>query len=158
MKLSKRRRRGPWRIKEKGCEKGKRKEERREEEWQQWERKEEKRTEIRGEEEELDIKEKIGESGDNKIRRWAKRRYQCILLLPHLLILCFSFFLSFQCPTLDPSFTDETWSFLILFQTEINDILQAHTDMEVRYVFYSLDFSGIWPYFSPGALQEFTDI
>lgn len=33
--------------------------------------------------------------------------------LPPLLFLCFS--LLFQCPTLDPSFTDETWSFLSYF-------------------------------------------
>lgn len=59
-----------------------------------------------------------------------------------------------------------TWSlfygwnmvFFILFLSEINDILQTHTDTGVRYVFYSLDFSRIWPHFPPGALKEFTDI
>lgn len=37
-----------------------------------------------------------------------------------------------------------------LILSEINDILQTHKDMGVRYVFYSLDFSRIRPHFPPG--------
>lgn len=74
---------------------------------------------------------------------------------PPSLVPCFSFFS-----------VSNTWSlfygwnmvFFILFLSEINDILQTHTDTGVRYVFYSLDFSRIWPHFPPGALKEFTDI
>lgn len=55
------------------------------------------------------------------------------------------FIFPFQHPTLDPSFTDETWSFLSYFCTEIDDILQTYAVAGVWYVFYSLDFSRIWP-------------